>query len=90
MNKEDFDKLSAMAKEINDIRVRNNLTEMQFISNKISTTYYDYHKEKNVVVLVTRGEHKYKDCKIVTFQEDLDTGDIQEMDYEEYMNYKTR
>ena len=90
MDKEDFNRLATMAKEINEIRVRNNLTEIQFISNKTSTTYYDYHKERNVVDLITRGEHKYKDFKIVTFQEDLDTGEIEEMDYEEYINYKIR
>ena len=90
MNKEDFDRLATMAKEINEIRVRNNLTEIQFISNKLSTPYYDYHKERNVVDLITRGKHKYKDCKIVTFQEDLDTGEIEEMNYEEYINYKVR
>ena len=90
MNKEDFDRLSAMAKEINEIRVRNNLTEIQFISSKMRITYYNYHKERNIVDLITRGEHRYRDCKIVTFKEDLDTGDIKEMNYEEYANYKTR
>ncbi len=90
MNKEDFDRLSEMAKEINEIRVRSSLTEIQFIANKTSTTYYDYHKERNVVDLITRGEHRYRDCKIVTFEEDLGTGDVKEMDYEEYVNYKTR
>lgn len=87
MDKQDFDRLSAIAKEINDIRLKNNLTEIQFIANKSSTTYYDYHKERNMVDLITRGEHRYRDCKIVTLEEDLDIGEVKEMDYDIYMDY---
>ena len=53
MIKKDFYKLSEIAKEINNIRVRNNLAEIQLILNKDSITIV---KEKILFNLVTRGE----------------------------------
>ena len=55
MNRQDFDKLSEIAKEINDIRLRNNLSEIQLQARDRSFTYYEHHEEWNEVMLLTRG-----------------------------------
>lgn len=88
MNKEDFNKIKQISKELNDIRLRNNLTEIQLLAEDKSFTHYDYHKEWNEVMFLTREGHKCKDCKIVCMKQDKHTSELEDMDYEEYVNYK--
>lgn len=88
MVREDFNKIKEIAKELNKIRLRNNLRQLQLIADEQSTTYYDYHKEWNEVTLITRGEHPIFDCKIAHMEQNKDTKEIKEMDYEKYINYK--
>lgn len=90
MIKQDFDRIKEMAKELNEIRLRNDLRELQLTADEVSCTYYDYHKEWNEVTLITRGEHQYRDCKIVNMKQNKETREIEEMDYDEYMNYNTK
>jgi len=87
MNKQDFNRLNEIAKELNDIRLRNDLNEVQLTAERRETTYYDYHKEWSEVQLLTRGEDKYRDCKFA-YMKQYEDNEIINMDYEEYVNYR--
>ncbi len=88
MIKKDFNRIKKIAKELNEIRLRNNLRQLQLIADEQSVTYYDYHKEWSEVTLITRGEHPIFNCKIANMKQNKDTNEIEEMDYEKYINYK--
>jgi hypothetical protein len=45
-------------------------------------------EECNGVMLLTRGEHRYRDCKIVYMIQNKKTNEIKDMEYDEYINYK--
>lgn len=89
MNEQDFNKIKEISKELNNIRLRNNLQELQLTSDDRQITYYEYHKKWNEVTLITRGEHKYRDCKIASMTFNKETNDIiDDMEYVKYINYR--
>lgn len=88
MIREDFNRIKEIAKELNEIRLRNDLRELQLTAGERICTHYDYKREWNEVTLLTRGEHPYRDCKIVSMEQDKRTNEIEEMDYEKYINYR--
>jgi hypothetical protein len=89
MNEQDFNRIKEIAKELNDIRIKNNLTELQLRAKDEGFTHYDFHKEWNEIMLLTRGEHWLRDCKIVKMKQDKETNKIDEdMEYGDYINYK--
>lgn len=90
MIEQDFDRIKEIAKELNEIRVRNDLRELQLTASERQYTWFEDHKEWNEVTLITRGEHQYRDCKIVNMKQNKETKEIEEMDYDEYMNYNTK
>lgn len=89
MNEQDFNRIKEISKELNNIRLRNNLRELQITSDHQQVTYYDYHNEWNEVTLLTRGEHRYRDCRIVSMKFDKETNKVtKEMEYDKYINFK--
>jgi len=83
MLEQDFNKLKEISKELNEIRLRNNLIELQLKAEDNSFISWRY----NQVMLLTRGKKKY-DCKINHMRHNKDTNEFEDMDYNKYLNYK--
>lgn len=87
MNEQDFNRIKEISKELNDIRLRNDLRELELRSEHQQFTHHEYRREWNEVVLITRGEHRIFDCKIVRMEIDKETNKItKEMEYDKYIN----
>lgn len=88
MLEQDFDKLKEIAKELNEIRVRNNLTELQMRADNDNRYFIDN------VMLLTREEyrddfgHFRERCRITRQRTDMTAKEFSDMDYNEYLNYK--
>lgn len=88
MNEQDFNRIKEISEELNLIRIRNNLKELQLKAEERSFTHNELHKEWDEVTLLTRGEHLYKDCKIVSMKKFRNSSEFEDMEYEKYINYK--
>lgn len=47
MIKQDFDRIQEIAKELNEIRLRNNLRELELKAEDRQYTWFEVHKEWN-------------------------------------------
>lgn len=88
MNIQDFNRLKEISKELNHILLRNNLTELQLRAENND----GYYSKK--VMLLTREEYKddfnhYKEkCRISYMRHNQELNETEEMNYEDYINYK--
>lgn len=88
MDELDFNRLREIAEELNVIRKRNNLTELQLRAENDGRFFSDN------VMLLTREEYKddfnhYREkCKICNTRYNKITNENEEMSYEDYINYK--
>lgn len=90
MDKSDFNRIKEIAEELNNIRLKNNLKELQLIAKDQSFTYFEYHEEWNEVTLITRGGDIYKDFKAVYMKQNKENNIIENMEYNEYINYNSK
>ena len=90
MNEQDFNRIKEISKEINDIRLRNNLIELHLRAKDSTEIFSEEHKgwdEWNEVMLFTRNKEVYRSYKKVSMVQDKATNEMIDMEYDEYMNY---
>jgi hypothetical protein len=88
MDELDFNRLREIADELDIIRKRNNLTELQLRADNDGRFF------ANSVMLLTREEYKddfnhYQEkCRIAYTRYNKLTNEDEEMSYDDYINYK--